>query len=72
MCPSCARSSVHSKAQAGTYELASGRLTIVPLVAKDPRMMAPHRSFTYSAVLQGRVLSLGAHGADTYRLVRVE
>jgi hypothetical protein len=59
-------------AQAGTYELLSGRLTIAPVVAKDPRVMASDKSFTYSAVLQGQVLSITATGADTYRLVRVE
>ena len=47
-------------AEAGTYELADNRITLRPLIAKNPAAMAPNVSIVYSYKLEGDSLTLTA------------
>ena len=47
-------------AEAGTYELRDGLITLRPMVAKNPAAMAPGVSIVYSYKLDGGALTLTA------------
>lgn len=65
---------------AGTYELVNDRITMHPVVAKNPAAMAPGAFATYAIKLQGDTLSVTEQRTHrgpvtspaTIRLVRVE
>lgn len=67
-------------AQAGTYELNGGKLTIRAIVAKDPGRMAAGAFIVYSCKLDGSTLTLTQEATDlgptanpqAWKLVRVE
>ena len=66
--------------QAGTYEQAGGNLTVRPLAAKNPTVMASGSFTTYSYTLDGDALTLipktnkagPVANPTTYKLTRVE
>jgi hypothetical protein len=69
------------QAQSGTYEIVSGNLNLLPLVAKNPGIMrAGRKPDVYSFSLQGDALTLvqksdvvgTIDNAPTFRLKRVE
>jgi hypothetical protein len=47
-------------AEAGTYELADNQMTLRPIVAKNPAVMAPNVTLVYSYKLEGDTLTLTA------------
>jgi hypothetical protein len=67
-------------ANAGTYEVAAGMLTILPTVAKNPGVMAPGVFSEFSYRIQGDTLWLTSRRDQTgsiadptsYRYVRIE
>jgi hypothetical protein len=67
-------------AEAGTYELADNQMTLRPIVAKNPAVMAPNVTLVYSYKLEGDTLTLTAQRDRngpvahpfTVKLVRVE
>jgi hypothetical protein len=67
------------QAHAGTFEVAGSTLTVLPTVAKNPRLMDPDSSFEYSFTLAGDTLTLAtvrinneAGNLSTMRLTRVQ
>ena len=67
-------------AQAGTYELAGGKLTLRPLVAKNTATMASGASSTASYKLDGKTLTITSErqasgpvaNPTTWKLTRIE
>jgi hypothetical protein len=67
-------------AEAGTYEVADNQITLRPIVAKNPAVMAPNVTLVYSYKLEGDTLTLAAERDRsgpvahqfTVKLVRVE
>ena len=61
-------------ANAGTYELTAGNLTIHPMVAKSPSFMQPGTTGTYSAKISGNTMTLVTAGDNptTFKFNRVE
>jgi hypothetical protein len=68
-------------ANAGTYEVSGGLITIHPLVAKIPVVMKPGASEVYRFQIEGKTLTLkqvrnargvAVESAPTFRFVRVE
>jgi len=67
-------------AQSGTYELAGGKLTTRPVVAKNTFGMAPGASFTASYKLDGKTLTITSErnpaglieNPTTWKLTRIE
>jgi hypothetical protein len=47
-------------AEAGTYEVADNQMTLRPIVAKNPAVMAPNVTLVYSYKLEGDTLTLTA------------
>ena len=60
-------------AHAGTYEYSSGQVTLHPIVAKNPSMMASTATIGFRVESEGDALVLtGSPGGMVFKLTRVE
>ncbi len=67
-------------ANAGTYEVKAGKLTVHPMVAKSPSYMQPGTSSTSSMTIKGNMMTLVSESSNsgpsknptTFKLTRVE